>query len=125
MEGEALGGGKASYDRQDFFQPESFLEIDSAFGEWTVKTSVPKAALYVNGEYHGLTPLKASGLVPGRYFIQVKKKGFKDVDILIQVKSGVSDFYYLEMEEAEVGESKANGESETIPQGQRPAEPEP
>jgi len=82
----------------DFFQPERFEEISSGQSSATFKTSVKKAALYINGEYHGLTPLQATGLVPGRYAVQIKREGYKIVNITIQVKDGVSDFYYIEME---------------------------
>lgn len=83
---------------EEIFLPERFEEIAAGQSAATFKTSKPKCALYINGEYHGLTPLKAAGLIPGRYGIQIKKKGFKTVNITIQVKDGVSDFYYIEME---------------------------
>ena len=86
------------FDGAAFFEPERFEELPQGQSAATFKTSKPKAAIYLNGEYHGLTPLKAAGLVPGRYFIQIKKKGFKAVNIAIQVKDGVSDYYYIEME---------------------------
>lgn len=89
----------AQLGSQEFFLPERFEEIAAGRGDATFKTSKPKCALYINGEYHGLTPLKAAGLVPGRYAVQIKRKGFKTVNIAIQVKDGVSDFYYIEMEE--------------------------
>lgn len=82
----------------DFFMPERYEEIPSGQTSATFKTSVPKAALYVNGEYHGLTPLKATGLVPGRYAVQIKREGYKTVNVTIQVKDGISDFYYIELE---------------------------
>lgn len=82
----------------DFFMPERFEEIPSGQTSATFKTSVPKSALYINGEYHGLTPLKATGLVPGRYAVQIKREGYKTVNVTIQVKDGISDFYYIELE---------------------------
>jgi len=88
----------AANGEQEIFLPERFEEIAAGRGAFTFKTSKPKCALYVNGDYHGLTPLKAAGLVPGRYAVQIKKKGFKTVNIAIQVKDGISDFYYIEME---------------------------
>ena len=91
-------GSKEADFSSDFFLPERFEEIPSGPTSATFKTSVPKAALYVNGEYHGLTPLKATGLVPGRYAVQIKREGYKTVNITIQVKDGISDFYYIELE---------------------------
>ena len=82
----------------DFFAPDRFEEISSGQSAATFKTSKPKCALYVNGEYHGLTPLKVAGLVPGNYVVQIKREGYKTVNITIQVKDGISDFYYIEME---------------------------
>lgn len=82
----------------EIFAPERFEEILPGQSAATFKTSKPKCALYINGEYHGLTPLRATDLVPGRYFVLIKKEGFKDVNIAIQVKDGVSDYYYIEME---------------------------
>ena len=83
---------------EEFFAPERFEEIQSGSSAATFKTSKTKCALYVNGEYHGLTPLKVAGLVPGRYAVQIKREGYKTVNITIQVKDGISDFYYIEME---------------------------
>lgn len=83
---------------QEFFLPERFEEISAGTTAATFKTSKPKAALYINGNYHGLTPLKAAGLLPGSYGVQIKKEGFKTVTIAIQVRDGISDFYYIEME---------------------------
>lgn len=91
-------GSKEADFSSDFFLPERFEEIPSGQTSATFKTDVPKAALYVNGEYHGLTPLKATGLVPGRYAVQIKREGYKTVNITIQVKDGISDFYYIELE---------------------------
>lgn len=91
-------GSKEADFSSDFFLPERFEEIPSGQTSATFKTDVPKAALYVNGEYHGLTPLKAAGLVPGRYAVQIKREGYKTVNITIQVKDGISDFYYIELE---------------------------
>ena len=82
----------------EIFQPDRFEEIPEGSTSATFKTSVPKSALYINGEYHGLTPLRATGLIPGRYAVQIKKSGYKTVKIAVQVKDGISDFYYIEME---------------------------
>ena len=89
---------KVAAEDGEIFMPERFEEFAQGQSAFTFKTSKPKAALYINGNYHGLTPLMATGLVPGRYFIQIKKKGFKTVNIAIQVKDGISDFSYIEME---------------------------
>lgn len=94
-------GSKEADFSSDFFLPERFEEIPAGQSSATFKTNVPKAALYVNGEYHGLTPLKATGLVPGRYAVQIKREGYKTVNITIQVKDGISDFYYIELETAQ------------------------
>lgn len=85
----------------NFFEPERFEEILPGLTAATFKTSKPKCALYVNGEYHGLTPLRVAGLVPGRYAVQIKREGYKTVNITIQLKDGISDFYYIEMETAQ------------------------
>ena len=98
----------------EFFEPERFEEIFPRTSAATFKTSKPKCALYVNGEYHGLTPLKVAGLVPGRYAVQIKREGYKTVNITIQVKDGISDFYYIEME----------ADDEPVNQGQSQETPE-
>ena len=89
----AEGGGS------EIFLPERFEEIEEGKTAATFKTSKKKAALYINGNFQGLTPLMAAGLLPGFYSVQIKKEGFKTVNIAIQVRDGVSDFYYIEMEE--------------------------
>ncbi len=130
-ETQSQGVGAASVQVQDetqeIFLPERFEEIAAGRGDATFKTSKPKCALYINGEYHGLTPLKAAGLVPGRYAVQIKKKGFKTVNIAIQVKDGISDFYYIEMEadEPENLELPQDKEAAPVPsQTQSQAAPE-
>lgn len=130
-EAQAQGVGAASVQVQDgtqeIFLPERFEEIAAGRGDATFKTSKPKCALYINGEYHGLTPLKAAGLVPGRYAVQIKKKGFKTVNIAIQVKDGISDFYYIEMEVDEPENLELSQDKEAAPvpsQTQSQAAPE-
>ncbi len=111
----------------DFFLPERVEECGQGKNQSVFRTSVPKAAVYINGEYHGLTPLIAADLIPGRYSVQIKKEGRKTEAMAIQVIDGISSFYYVELKidgEENDGESKANGEAETIPQRQRPEEPE-
>ncbi|MBO7122805.1 MAG: PEGA domain-containing protein [Treponema sp.] len=104
----------------EFFEPERFEEILPGFSAATFKTSKPKCALYVNGEYHGLTPLRVAGLVSGRYAVQIKREGYKTVNITIQVKDGISDFYYIEMETAQ---DPAAGSDFTQEQNQEAREP--
>ncbi|MBR5097120.1 MAG: PEGA domain-containing protein [Treponema sp.] len=104
----------------EFFKPERFEEMLPGLSAATFKTSKPKCALYVNGEYHGLTPLKLAGLVPGRYAVQIKREGYKIVNITIQVKDGISDYYYIEME---TDQASAAGSNDldlpiTLPQSQ-------
>ena len=113
----------------ELFLPERFEELSNGNSAASFKTSKPKAALYINGEYHGLTPLKAAGLLPGGYRVQIVKKGFKTVNIAIQVKDGVSDFYYIEMEadgEALGGPLQGQEAAADVPasQTQSPAVPE-
>ena len=101
-----------------FFAPERFEEIAAGQSAATFKTSKPKCALYINGEYHGLTPLKAAGLVPGRYAVQIKREGYKTVNIAIQVKDGISDYYYIEMEtdQEPAAEPTTQGQSQETPE---------
>ncbi len=89
------------FQSAEVYLPERYEELPQGFSAATFKTNVPKAALYINGEYHGLTPLNATGLVPGTYVVQIKKRGYQIVNITIQVKDGVSDFYYIELEPVE------------------------
>ncbi len=100
--GQSAGGFLNNiFQGSDFYQPERYEELPHGFSAATFKTNVPKAALYINGEYHGLTPLNATGLVPGTYVVQIKKRGYQIVNIMIQVKDGVSDYYYIELESVE------------------------
>lgn len=106
--------------------PERFEEIASGNAAFTFKTSKTKAALYVNGNYHGLTPLKAAGLLPGLYYVQIKKQGYKTVNVAIQVKDGISDYYYIEMQvdEPDGERGKEKVPEEAIPQKQIQETPE-
>lgn len=100
---------------QEIFLPERFDETFVGTSAATFKTSVPKAALYINGEYHGLTPLMARNLIPGRYAVQIKKEGYKTVNIAIQIKDGISDFYYIEMTVQPEPEPEPLPEPEALP----------
>ena len=98
----------------ELFAPERFEEILPGQSAATFKTSKPKRALYINGEYHGLTPLKVTGLIPGTYAVQIKSKGYKTVNIAIQIKDGISDYYYIEMETDD--EPVNQGQSQETPE---------
>lgn len=106
--------------------PERFEEIAPGSAAFTFKTSKAKAALYVNGNYHGLTPLKAAGLLPGLYYVQIKKQGYKTVNVAIQVKDGISDYYYIEMQVDDPDGERGNENvpEEAIPQKQSQETPE-
>lgn len=87
-----------STESYEFLKPEHFEEIATGRTKITLKTDAPKAAVYINNEFHGLTPLEIHNLIPGDYFVTIKKEEYKTMQIAIQIKDGVSDYYYLEME---------------------------
>lgn len=87
------GGGELR-----LLEPERFEQISSGKSRLTFKSAKHKAAVYLNSEFLGLTPLEVNDLIPGRYFFLLKKEGFKSVRAAVQVRDGMSDFFYFEME---------------------------
>ncbi len=100
--------------RPVLLNPESFAEIEAGSRTCVFKTSSAKAAIYINSEFQGYTPLEVDDLVPGFYFVTVQKDGFGTERFLIQVRDGRSDFYYVRLEPRESRpESGVNTESDT------------
>ncbi len=85
----------------DIYKSENFSELEKGKTKITIKTQSPKVKVYLNEEFYGYTPLEISDLIPGFYFIELKKEGCKKIRTAIQVKDAVSDFYYFELKPAE------------------------
>lgn len=63
---------------------EEFIQQDITV--LTIQTDVPKARIYLNGQYKGISPLCIKSLVPGFYKLTLKKDGFEDTDTMIQAE---------------------------------------
>ena len=68
----------------------------SSVNKITIRCQKEDCGIFLNGEYQGLSPVTISDLVPGTYYLQVKKSEYKDLDFFIQVKKDQSLYYYVD-----------------------------
>ncbi len=68
-------------------EPDSEEFIQQDITVITLKTDVPKARIYLNGEYKGISPLCIKSLVPGFYRLTIKKDNYEDTDTMIQAET--------------------------------------
>lgn len=78
--------------------PEKLIEIDSEDCAVLIEADVSDCEVYLNGTYQGLTKLEISGLLPGRYELELRKKGYVPSIAIIRVRSGYDAHYKIHME---------------------------
>lgn len=61
-----------------------------------IESSQPKMEVYLNGVYQGKTRLKISGLLPGDYIIELRKKNNSVAKAIITVRRGFILTYRFE-----------------------------
>jgi len=59
-------------------------------GTLSISTVPEGARLYVNGEYHGKSPLVLSGLQPGSYEVRAEEEGFASETRTVEVMNGAT-----------------------------------
>lgn len=57
-------------------EPETAPVASATTGTLDIRSDVPDANVFLNGERVGTTPYKASGLAPGKYSVKVEKAGY-------------------------------------------------
>lgn len=67
----------------------------------TVKSNVPNAEVFLNGNFEGHTNLTVNDLPAGRYNLRVKKIGYKPKFYRINVPQGEERVFYVELEKYE------------------------
>lgn len=95
MADAGTGGGNESDARVQNLEAEHIIELDPLQTAIAVRSNAQEAEVYLNREYHGLTPLTISGLTPGVYELHVKKDGFTDCTYLIYLAEGCSYSYFV------------------------------
>ena len=81
-------------------EPLSVEETDSFSAEFALRTDVPKANVYINGNYQGRSPLRIKEMVPGYYKLKVEfAQSVSEIIIkeyLLELESGTVKEYYIE-----------------------------
>ncbi len=72
---------------------------DDAETVLVIKSNVSKAEVFLNGNYMGNTPLEINSVRPGRYTLELRKKGYEREKRHIEVKKGRKTEYNISLEE--------------------------
>ena len=67
-------------------------------GAVRVLSNVPKADVYVDGDYKGPAPITAQGLLPGDHLVEVRAKGYKPAEARIKVVAKQQTLVKLDLE---------------------------
>ena len=78
-------------------EAESRDAFDKQSSQITVKANVAKAAVFLNDIFQGVTNLTLTGLREGTYKLRVEKDGFVAENHVIQVESGESLTFFVEL----------------------------
>ncbi len=62
-------------------------------GILTLDSQPKKAAIYINGKYKSITPLRLSRLLPNNYQVEVSKEGYYPWVKEVEIKSNLTTFY--------------------------------
>lgn len=86
--------------QNDILLPLTSVENDSNYAEVFVRTDIPRANIYLNGNYHGRSPLRLTNIVPGYYLLRVEFAEDPEVRVvknyMINLESGRLNEYYIE-----------------------------
>ena len=66
-----------------------------------VRANVRKAAVFLNGNFEGVSPVTLRNLMRGQYHLRVEKTGYEAQDYLITVDSGCAQTYYIDLKKQE------------------------
>ena len=90
-----------SVESAEFLEPTTSIQTKSNQKSYvSINCNVNNAQIFINGIYQGLSPLKIYDLVPGFYFVQIRKNGFKTKNLQIFVRQNVNTEYFVELEQA-------------------------
>ena len=95
---DAGPAGNSASGRVQNLEAERIIELEPLQTVIAVRSNVQGAAVYLNREYQGVTPLTVSGLTPGVYELHVEKTGFTDCTYLIYLSEGRSFSYFVPLE---------------------------
>ena len=90
-----------SVESAEFLEPTTSIQTKSNQKSYvSINCNVNNAQVFINGIYQGLSPIKIYDLVPGFYFVQIRKNGFKTKNLQIFVRQNVNTEYFVELEQA-------------------------
>ncbi len=67
-------------------------------GAVRVLSNVPKADVYVDGDFKGQAPVTAMGLIPGDHLVEVRAKGYKPAETRIKIVARQQTLVKLDLE---------------------------
>lgn len=78
-------------------QSEKKIQIDEEKTKITIRSNVPDAEVFINGQFEGNTTLILNGLPEGRYNLRVEKRGYEPRRYRIHVRRGEEETFYIEL----------------------------
>ncbi|MCR5289787.1 MAG: PEGA domain-containing protein [Treponema sp.] len=77
--------------------PEKQTDLSHGQTKIILRTNKQKARIYLNNTYQGISPLTITDLVPGIYFLMIKKEGYTPYTTTIQVLPSYTQEYYIQL----------------------------
>lgn len=72
-------------------------EISPLEAQIFIDSNIRGAEVYINGEYKGRTKLLIKDLVPSNYLIKIIKKGYEEINGVVEVRQGVMLTYIFSL----------------------------
>lgn len=97
------GSSRPSYSRNESYRdrilkPESVKKLESSTNcEFSIRTNVSSAEVYINGFYEGRTDLLVKNLRPGYYRIELRKSDYETEKFEIELRAGYRNVYSVDM----------------------------
>lgn len=80
------------------YEPSKHVQIDEDSTSVSFEADVNDVDVYINGYYQGRTPLIIKDLLPGRYRIELRKRGYEPEFFIIKVRRGYDLHYKVHMQ---------------------------
>lgn len=80
------------------FEPKKLVQIEETSTSISIETNVPNVEVYLNGVYQGRTDIVIADLLPGYYYLELRKSGYEVETYMIRVRRGYDLHYYFDMQ---------------------------
>lgn len=83
---------------EKIYEPSKHVEIDDESTSVLIEADVHDVDVYINGFYQGRTPIVIKDLLPGRYRVELRKRGYEPEFFIIKVRRGYDLHYKVHMQ---------------------------